>query len=113
MEEEQPLVAFRSPSSLTVEPLFTLRGHHEIAVSAIFPSEDGSGWTVRLQNLWDRPVCTGFQWGRIQGTEVFRTAWRREDVPIDPDRFWLQPYEYVELTIKTKPQITNSLNINY
>ncbi len=113
LEEEQPLVAFCSPSSLPVEPLFTLRGHHEIAVSTIFPSEDGSGWTVRLQNLWNRPVCTGFQWGRIQGTEVFRTAWRRKDVPIDPDRFWLQPYEYVELTIKTKPQITNSLNINY
>ena len=101
LEEEQPLIGLCSPSDGPVEPLFTLRGHHEIAVSAVFPSADGTGWIVRLQNLWNRPVRTGFCWGRIRGTKVVRHGWRRSGEPVNPEDFWLQPYEYEEFKIET------------
>ena len=99
LEEEQGLVAVRSNRSHPVEPLFTLKGHHELSLSAVFPSSDGKGYIVRLQNLWNQPVKTGFEWGRLKGTAVFRTGYRREDEPVDTSSFWLKPYEYVELKI--------------
>lgn len=105
LEEEQKLIAVRSRSGAAAGPLFTLKGHHEISVSAVFPSADGKGWTVRLQNLWNRPVPTGFVWGKLRGGRVSKTAWRRPDEPVDPEDFWLQPYEYVEL--KVEPLLPN------
>ena len=48
-------------------------------------------------------VRTAFEWGSLKGAEVARCDWREEALsPVDPDSFWLKPYEYTMLKITIK-----------
>lgn len=102
-EREHPLVAFRSESAQGVDCLFRLKGNNKIAVSDIRPSKDNSAYIVRLHNMDKEAVRTAFEWGSLQGVEVARCDWREEALsPVDPESFWLKPYEYTMLKITIK-----------
>lgn len=94
-----------SSMSEPVECLFRLKGRHRIAVSSVFPSEDGTGYIVRLQNMGAEPVNTAFVWGTMKGGRVSECDWREEPLSdIDPESFWMQPYEYKVLKVITYKQ---------
>lgn len=103
LEREQPLVAVRSAQSQPVAQLFHLAGRHRIALSAITPSADGRGYIVRLQNMGREAVHTAFVWGRMQGREVATCDYREEPLErLDPQSFWMKPYEYKMLKVVTE-----------
>ena len=83
-----------------VGTFFRLKGNNRVAVSMIKPSKDGRGYVVALQNLRGNPVRTGFVNGRIKVREARISDFRENTVKvINPDDFWMQPYEYVRIKI--------------
>lgn len=102
LEREQEMVAVAGASHEPVGCLFRLRGRHRISVSSIVPSKDGKGYVVRLQNMGGEPVNTGFVWGTLKGESVCECDWREVSLcEVDPDSFWLSPFEYKVLKINT------------
>lgn len=105
LDREHEMAVTVSSMSEPVECLFRLKGRHRIAVSSVFPSEDGTGYIVRLQNMGAEPVNTAFVWGTMKGGRVSECDWREEPLSdIDPESFWMQPYEYKVLKVITYKQ---------
>lgn len=103
LEQEQKLVAVRSGRKEPLAAPFTLKGHHELSVSAMSASEDGRTVTVSLQNLWNQPVRTGFSWNGLRGREAWKCDFAGNNVgKMDPEDFWLKPYEYVMIKISVE-----------
>ena len=103
LEEEQQMIALVSDSAEPVKAPFGLKGKNEISLSATAPSKDGSGIVVSLQNLWNRPVRTGFIWGTVEGRKVYKCDYSEKCIEeINTEDFWMQPYEYVKLKIVTR-----------
>lgn len=100
LEAEQKMIAVRSDVTEAVGTFFRLKGNNRVAVSMIKPSKDGRGYVVALQNLRGNPVRTGFVNGRIKVREARISDFRENTVKvINPDDFWMQPYEYVRIKI--------------
>lgn len=94
-EREQGLVSVVSDVREPVTQLFRLKGQNRIAISEISPSEDGAGYILKLQNLFNEPVHTAFVWGRLCAEHVSECDWNGKDLgAVNPDSFWLAPYEY-------------------
>lgn len=100
LDREQELVAVESGRADAVGQLFRLKGRNRIALSGITPSKDGSGYIVRLQNMGGEPANTSFEWGGLKGTGVHECDWRETPLrEVDPDSFWMDPYEYKVLKV--------------
>lgn len=102
-ERESGLVAVSSSRSERVEQLFRLRGRNRIAVSSIKPSDDGTGYIISLHNMSHQSVNSSFVWGSMKATEVNLCDGTQQTIAtFDHRNFWMKPYEYILLKVKTK-----------
>ncbi|MDR1371063.1 MAG: glycosyl hydrolase-related protein [Dysgonamonadaceae bacterium] len=100
MEQAQKLVCVVSDKIDTVRPLFRLKGNNQIAISTIRPSEDGTGYIIRLQNISGNSVNSSFEWQAIKPQKIFRcNNIEKELENFETSSFWLKPFECMTLKI--------------
>lgn len=105
LEAEQKMLVLNTTKSEPVENLFRLKGRNRIALSSIVPSKDGEGYIVCLHNMGSQSVQTGFIWGILKGNRAALCDWKQEPLSeINPEDFWMKPYEYMMLKISTTRQ---------
>ncbi|MDL2322455.1 discoidin domain-containing protein [Bacteroidales bacterium OttesenSCG-928-A17] len=99
-EQAQKLVGTLSGNSSPVDGLFSLTGENQIALSTIKPSDDGSGYIVRLQNMSDNTAHSSIKWGSLKVKQVHRCD-NREQITgnFDDTSFWIKPFECITLKI--------------
>ncbi len=104
VEMEHRMTVVRTMDAGTSEKVFGMKGNGRLSLSTMTPAADGTGYVVAIQNLGRQPVHTGFVWGTLKGTEAATCSWDESpETPIDPEDFWLKPYEYVRIKIKADP----------
>ncbi len=103
MEQAQKMVAVVSDRPDPIPSLFKLKGNSQIAVSTVKPSEDGSGYIVRLQNMSGNSVYSAFEWP-VSKSPINQSAYQCNNMQqkiadFDTSSFWLKPFECVTIRI--------------
>ena len=101
LEVVQPLMAVVSDNALAYKSLFSVYGRNKISVSTIRPSQDKSGFIVRLVNLSNQPVKSTMEWGRIKPKTVYQSDNNEQRIhKLDNDSIWMKPYGTLTLKIE-------------
>ena len=100
LEQAQKMIAVVSESPVAVKNFFRLTGKNQISVSTIKPSDDGTGYIVRLLNLNNQSVHSSFVWGSIQAEKISLCDQNQHQTgSFEDSSFWLKPYECITLKI--------------
>ncbi|OFX54734.1 MAG: hypothetical protein A2066_17460 [Bacteroidetes bacterium GWB2_41_8] len=103
-EIAQPLMAMFSDNDRAFETLFSLSGRNKIAVSTIRPSNDKSGYIVRLVNLSNQPARATIEWGSIKPAAIYVSDNKEQPIEkIENDSVWMKPFGTLTLKIEQKP----------
>ena len=100
IEQAQKLVGIVSDRTEPVLPLFRLKGTNRIAISTVKPSDDGSGYILRLQNMSGNSIHTSFEWQAFKPGVVYRCNNNQQKISgFDPASFWFKPFECITLKL--------------
>jgi hypothetical protein len=108
IEQTQKLIGISSNSADPVTNLFRLKGNSPIAISTIKPSDDGTGYIIRLQNMRNNSTHSSIEWGSIKIKKAYRCD-NRQQVGNDFDysSFWLKPFECITVKIIEETVLNN------
>jgi hypothetical protein len=101
LEVVQPLIGVLSDNGLPYETLFRVHGKNKISVSTIRPTNEKTGYIVRLVNLSDQPVNSTIEWGSIKPRTVYVSDNKEQVIKkMENDAIWMSPYGTLTLKIE-------------